>query len=707
MLIIVKIALVGNPNCGKTTLFNRLTASNQYVGNWPGVTVEKKEGYLKGDKDVKIVDLPGIYSLTPYTDEEIVSRNFLFYNKPDIILNIVSGINLERSLYLTLQLLETNIPVVVCITMMDKLEKSGGSLNLNKLEQRFNCRFVAFHNSGSEDNISIVSELVQNFKCGSGFKMPGRVCYSIAFEKYIKSIENIVYDEGKASECGRFEAIRFLENDEEYIKKLNISSNGLANIKCVLEDLRSNLKEDAKSVIISERYSFISRVLPLCVKNVRENFDISDKVDAILLHKLFAIPIFIFLLGFIYCFCINIVGQPISHAIDLFIKGSIGPVLQNFMESVNVSKWVVSLVVDAVLSGVGTVLCFVPQVFMLFLFLSLLEDCGYMSRVAFILDRFFGRFGLAGISVISFLVSSGCGVNGVMATKTIRNENKRFLTMLTTTFIPCSAKLPIVAVICSYVLKGSFLLVFLVYCLCIMVILVVCLILKKFCNFENSGTDFVMELGPYSLPNIKNVFYYAAINVKSFVAKAGSIIFLASILIWFLLNFGVEGGVFKKVSYQYNSLLAVIGRFVAPAFFPLGFANWESAVATISGLFAKENVVNTFGVILKSAKSFGGLNLGEIFRTKCSALAFLMFNLLCAPCVAAISSIYRQTLSIRFTLKILFFQTISAYISAFIVNQICGLIFKELSFSFYSILSFGVLFLLMFLIITPKKYIKY
>lgn len=706
MLIIVKIALVGNPNCGKTTLFNRLTASTQYVGNWPGVTVEKKEGFLKGNRDVKVVDLPGIYSLTPYTNEEIVSRNFLFYNKPDIILNIVSGINLERSLYLTLQLLETNIPVIVCITMMDKFKKNGGALNLNKLAQYFNCRFVAFCNSSDEDNISIVNNIVQNFKCGVGFKMPGRVLYSSAFEKYIKHIENIIYAEGKASEDGRFEAIRFLEKDEEYTKKLNISANGLLNIKCVLKSLYSNLNEDSKSVIISERYCFISRVLPLCVKNVCENFDISDKVDSVLLHKVFAIPIFVFILGFIYCFCINIVGQPISHLIDFFIKGSVGSVLQNFMQRMNVSGWVVSLVVDAVLSGVGTVLCFVPQVFMLFLFLSLLEDCGYMSRVAFILDRFFGRFGLAGISVISFLVSSGCGVNGVMATKTIRDENKRFLTMLTTTFMPCSAKLPIVAVICSYVLKGSFLLVLLVYCLCIVTILVVCLILKKFCNFENSSTDFVMELGPYSLPNIKNVFYYAITNVKSFVAKAGSIIFLASILIWFLLNFGFEGAGFTKVSHQYNSLLAGIGRLVAPIFLPIGFANWESAVATISGLFAKENVVNTFGVILKSAKSVGSLNLREIFSTKCSAMAFLVFNLLCAPCVAAISSVFRQTLSVALTLKILFLQTISAYIAAFIVNQIGGLIFKELSFSFYSFLSFVVLFVIIFLISAPRKYIK-
>ncbi len=700
-----KIALLGNPNCGKTTLFNNLTGSNQYVGNWPGVTVEKKEGFLKGNEDIKIVDLPGIYSLTPYTDEEIVSRNYLFFEKPDLILNVVSGTNLERSLYLTLQLLETGIPLVVVVGMMDKVKKSKNFVNCSELAKMLNCEVVKTRPNDSSFNISMVLNAV-DFAKKLG---DARVCfkYSTKVEKHIEDISNLLEISGlKNFKQNRFMAIKFLEQDSEFIKCFNLEKDLVFKIEKIVKNAVVEFNEGTKSVTISEKYDFIEKIINGCCKNFSGACTMSDKIDAVLTNKILAIPIFVLILGSVYYFCINILGRPMSNFMEFLLKANVTPFFKRILEMFNVSGWFKSLVLEGILSGVGTVLTFIPQVFMLFLFLSVLEDCGYMARVAFILDYLFLKFGLCGKSVISFLVSSGCGVNGIMATKTIKNESSRFLTVVTTTFIPCNAKIPIIAVICSYIFNNSLLAVFLVYFLCIFAIFILSLILKKFKSFSNSDTNFIMELGPYIMPNLKNTIYYTVLNVKSFITKAGTVIFLASVFIWFLLNFGFSSRGFGFVA-QENSFLAQFGKFLTGFFVPLGFGNWQAVVATMSGIFAKENVVNTFGVILKSAqKTNEEFSLQGVFSGNFAALSFLIFNMLCAPCFAAIATIYKQTLSFKFTLKIIFFQTVCAYVAGLLIYQIGGLIFGEVKFNFCSVLAFFVLFFIIFLMFCRNKAVE-
>ena len=697
-----KIALLGNPNCGKTTFFNNLTGSNQYVGNWPGVTVEKKEGFLKTRKDVKIVDLPGIYSLTPYTNEEIVSRNFLFDEKPDLILNVVSGVNLERSLYLTLQLLETGIPLVVAVSMMDKVKKNKSYIDCSKLASFLNCKVFEIDVDNISNSFSNILEVVQFAKTYDRFMV--RVKYSNLFEEYVKRICKILENGGlKNLQQSRVVAIKFLECDIDFIKLFPLKDSVLKEIFSVVETAKQNFKEDLKAVAIGQRYNLIEKfVAENCEKEFNE-FKTSDKIDSILTNKVLAVPIFILILGSVYYFCINILGRPVSNFMEFLLNSKITPFLEQILEKLSVSGLFKSLILDGILSGVGTVLTFIPQVFMLFFFLSILEDCGYMARVAFILDRLFLKFGLCGKSVISFLVSSGCGVNGIMATKTIKNESSRFLTVVTTTFIPCNAKLPIIAVICSYIFNNSFLAIFLVYFISIFSIFVLSLILKNFKSFSNSDTYFIMELGPYIMPNMKNTLYYTFLNVKSFVIKAGTVIFLASILIWFLLNFGFTVSGFGFVS-QENSLLAQIGKCLTGFFVPLGFGNWRAVVATIAGIFAKENVVNTFAVILNSAENVNtSLDLQGIFKGNFAALSFLIFNMLCAPCFAAIATIYKQMLNLKFTLKIIFFQTVCAYVAGLLIYQIGGLIFKEVKFNIYTLLTFLILFLIVFLVLIKNK----
>ncbi len=699
----LKIALFGNPNCGKTTLFNNLTASSQYVGNWPGVTVEKKEGFLRGNKEIKIVDLPGIYSLTPYTDEEIVSRNFLFKEKPDLILNVVSALNLERSLYLTLQLLELNIPLVVVVTMMDKVKKIEGEINFSKLSEMLNCRVLAVNSHDAFECLKKTKEALSLIDDLKYYEKPN-LKYSKNFEEYVKKITDVLgsFKEFKEAEK-RENAIRFLEQDEEFLSEISFKDEKILKIKPILEQIKKFYGEDTKSVLIKERYDKIENIVAFSTRKLNVKEDVSDKIDSIVTNKFLAFPIFILVLGGVYYFCINLLGKPLSDYMGHFLNEIISPKVEEFLNGLNVSNWLISLVVNGIFSGVGTVLTFIPQVFMLFLFLSLLEECGYMARVAFILDRFFLKFGLCGKSVISFLVSSGCGVNGIMATKTIKNENCRLLTMVSTTFIPCNAKIPIIVLICSNVFRGSFFNIILIYLISIISIFVVGLVLRKLNSFKKLEPSFLMELGPYNMPNLKNTFYYTFSNLKAFVVKAGTIIFLASVLIWFLLNYGFSNGSFGIVSEE-NSILAHIGKFLTTIFVPLGFGSWQAIVATLSGLFAKENVVNTFGVVLNSSKiSNGVINFEGIFNGNFAALSFLVFNMLCAPCLAAIATIYKQTANLKETLKIIFFQTISAYFASLFIFQIGGLIFKEVKFSAYTIVSFLVLFLVLIIIFGFNK----
>ena len=691
----LKVALVGNPNCGKTTLFNFLTAQNQYVGNWPGVTVEKKEGFLKNNEDVKLVDLPGIYSLTPYTDEEIVTRDYIFNEKPDVVFNVISGVNLRRSLYLTLQLLEIKIPVVLIVTMLDIVEKNGGSINLNLLSKNLNCKVFNAKDIKSCKDFSVLKNKIFYLEEDFSNKF---LTYSDGFEKYLNRLQCVLKD-AKDFKNDRNKTLQCLEKTNN----LELEKDLQKKIDLIKKEMEEEFSEDCNIVLIEQRYKKIEEIYAKCCKNTEKKYTISDKIDKIVTNKFLAIPIFLTSLTAIYFFCINFVGRFFSDFVEKFFKQDVYCFLEKVFSDFYVYGWLKSLILDGILAGVGTVLTFVPQVFLLFFLLCLLEDCGYMSRVAFILDRPFLRFGLSGKSVISFLVSSGCGVNGIMVTKTIKNENSRFLTILTTTFIPCNAKLPIIAIVCSYVFGGSFLTVVLIYFLAIFSVFVLGLILKETNGVNSSSDYFIMELGEYIKPSLKNVLKYAVLNVKSFISKAGSIIFLASILIWFLLNFGFLNGAVKMVS-QENSFLAHIGKIISPVFAPLGFGNWKAVVATLSGFFAKENIVNTFAVILKmpslgSDKSW----FNEVFLGDFSALSFLIFNLLCAPCFAAIAAIYRQTLSFKKTLKILLYQTVSAYVLSLVVNQIGGLIFKEINFSVSSVLTIIVIFLVFILILLQKK----
>lgn len=695
-----KIALIGNPNCGKTTIFNKLTGSSQYVGNWPGVTVEKKEGFLKGDRNFKIVDLPGIYSLTPYTDEEIVSREFLFKEKPDLILNVVSGVNIERNLFLTLQLIETNIPVFVVVSMMDKVNKKHGTLNFSKLKEILSCEIFENSKKNFKDLPNKIKDNINSLKGKN--KAVNNIKYCLEIEKYIEKIENVLDGENLKEEK-RLCSVKFLEQDERFIENLFLKEEKILKINEILKEAEKEFEEDTKSEIIKNRYEIIENISSECFKNLKTDLHISDKIDSVLTHKFLSIPIFCFVEFFIYCFCINFLGRPISNFLENFLKETVSPCMKSFLDNLEIVPWLQSLVLDGILSGVGTVLTFVPQVFFLLLFLSLLEDCGYMTRVAFILDRLLLRFGLCGKSVISFLVSSGCGVNGIMATKPIKNEKSRFITILTTTFIPCNAKLPIIFVICSYIFRGSFLTIVLTYFLCIISIFILGFILKKQDKSEKEEADFVMELSPYNIPNLKNALYYTFLNVKAFVIKAGTVIFLTSVLIWFFMNFGFNEGRFGFVS-QENSLLCWFGKILTPFFVPIGFGNWQAVVATLSGIFAKENLVNTFGVILKSAQNKDDvLVLKNVFNGDFSSFSFLIFNMLCAPCLAAIATIFKQTRSFRFTFKILFYQTVCAYLVSFLIYQIFGLIFLEVSFSIYTILAFLSLIFILYLIFSPNK----
>lgn len=695
-----KIALIGNPNCGKTTIFNKLTGASQYVGNWPGVTVEKKEGFLKGDRNFKIVDLPGIYSLTPYTDEEIVSREFLFKEKPDLILNVVSGVNIERNLFLTLQLIETNIPVFIIVSMMDKVEKRGGVLNFLKLGNILNCEI--FENS-KKNSKYLPNKIKSNISCLNGKnKYINNIKYCSDIEKYINKIERVLKDEN-INENRRFCSIKFLEQDYGFIENLVLKEGTNEKINKILEEAKKNFGEDTKSELIESRYEFIDSISDKCFENYGTKEYITDKIDVILTHKFLSIPIFCAIEFFVYCICINFLGRPISDFFDKFLKEVISPFFKNFLERLEILPWLQSLFLDGILSGVGTVLTFVPQVFFLLLFLFILEDCGYMTRVAFILDRFFLKFGLCGKSVISFLVSSGCGVNGIMATKTIKNEKSRFMTILTTTFIPCNAKLPIIFVICSYVFKGHFISVVLTYFLCIISVFVVGIILNKYDKSKEQELDFVMELSPYNIPNFKNALYYTFSNVKAFIIKAGTVIFLTSVAIWFFMNFGFSNGRFGFVS-QENSFLCWFGKILTPFFVPLGFGNWQAVVATLSGIFAKENLVNTFGVILNSAQNkYDVLVLKEVFKGDFSSFSFLIFNMLCAPCLAAIVTIFKQTRSLKITFKILLYQTICAYVVSFLTYQIFGLIFLEINFSIYSLVAIFCLIIIFYLIFFKNK----
>lgn len=700
----IKIALAGNPNCGKTTMFNALTGSSQYVGNWPGVTVEKKEGKLKGHKDVIIMDLPGIYSLSPYTLEEVVSRDYLIYDTPDVIINIVDATNIERNLYLTTQLMEIGIPVIIALNMMDIVQKNGDKINIQKLSKSLGCEIIetsALKGIGSMEVATRALEIAKTTKTITPKKI-----FSEDVENSITDIEYELSDNGNHS---RWFSIKLLERDEKVVESYKLSKDAGKKIESITADLEEKMDDDSESIITNERYEYITSIITGTVKKKNLGMTTSDKIDRIVTNRWLALPIFAAVMFVVYFVSVSWLGDIVTtFTNDTLFADTIQPYVSELLAGAGAADWLQGLVVKGIIGGVGAVLGFVPQIFILFFFLSLLEDCGYMTRVAFIMDRIFRKFGLSGKSFIPMLISSGCGVPGIMASRTIENEKDRKMTIMTTTFIPCSAKLPIIALIAGAIFPDKSTWVApSMYFLGIAMIIISGIILKKTKGFAGDATPFVMELPQYHIPGAKGVLTHMWERGKSFIIKAGTIIFVASGVIWFLSNFSwsldmVEGE---------GSILASIGTFIAPIFAPLGFGTWQSTVATITGLVAKENVVATFGILF----GLGGdvteetasllVQVGTIF-TAVSAYSFMVFNMLCAPCFAAIGTIKREMGGWKWTFITIGYQTGLAYVVSLIIYQIGSVIAGTLTFGFGTIVAIIALLAMLYLLFRPDKYNK-
>ena len=712
----IKIALAGNPNCGKTTLFNALTGSNQYVGNWPGVTVEKKEGKLKKNPDVTVVDLPGIYSLSPYTPEEIVARIFLVEERPDVILNIVDGTNIERNLYLTTQLSELGIPVVIAINMMDIVERNGDKIDLEILSKKFGCKVVeisALKGTGIIEAADLAIEEAENGRTIPQHRFSGEVEHAIAHieEATVHSLPD---------EQQRWYAIKVFERDPRVIEKLGIHKEILEHIERDIAHVEEELDDDAESIITNERYEYIERVLRTCyIKKNRGGLTLSDKIDRILTDRYLALPIFAIIMFLVYYISVSTVGQ---WATDWANDGVFGegwsffgtfipgvPVLaEKLLNSIGCADWLQRLIIDGIVGGVGSVLGFVPQILVLFTFLSFLEGCGYMSRIAFVMDKIFRKFGLSGKSFIPLLVGTGCSVPGIMASRTIENERDRRMTIITTSFIPCSAKIPVIAMIAGALFGGAAWVAPSAYFVGIAAVVVSGLILKKTKLFEGDVAPFVMELPAYHMPPLRNILRTTWERGWSFIKKAGTVILLSSMVLWFLQNFGFEDGSFKMITDLNHSVLASVGNIFAPLFAPLGFGNWQSTVAAFTGLVAKENIVATFGVLLgnpelniDTGEEIWAVLRSEIF-TPVSAYAFLVFNLLCAPCFAAMGAIRREMSSGKWTAFAIGYQCLFAYAVALIINQL-GLLFTGSMNIIGLVAAVVALLCIIALIIRPEK----
>lgn len=667
----IKIGLAGNPNCGKTTMFNDLTGSTQYVGNWPGVTVEKKGGKLKGHKDVEIVDLPGVYSLSPYTLEEVVTRNFMIDDKPDAVINIVDASNIERNLYLTTQILELGIPTVVALNMMDIVEKNGDKIDLHKLSKIIGCPIIetsALKGRGIKEAADKAVELAKSKK-KFDFSLP----YSRECNDVLSEIEEFVRQNIKADGIPqRYLAIKLFERDEKILEKLNLKDDVVNKLEAIIKKCEDNLDDDSESIITSERYSFIGEVVSKTVKKGGSKHETtSDKIDKIVTNRFLALPIFAGIMWAVYYIAVSSLGTIVTDWTNDTLFGEIiSENLGAFLESLNVAEWLNGLIIDGIVGGVGAVLGFVPQIMILFLLLSILEDCGYMARVAFIMDRIFRRFGLSGKSFIPMLISSGCGVPGIMATRTMENDRDRKMTIMLTTFIPCGAKLPIIALFAGALFGGASWVAPSVYFLGIAMIIICGIILKQTKLFKGEPAPFVMELPQYHIPSAKNVLLHMWDRAKAFIVKAGTVIFVACGVIWFLSSFDFT----LQMVDTSESMLASIGSIFAPIFAPLGFGNWQSSVASITGLVAKENVVGTFGVLFGIAEAAEDdptlmQNVSGLF-TVASAYAFMAFNMLNAPCFAAIGAIRREMGSWKWTWITLGFQTGTAYLVALVINQV-------------------------------------
>ena len=664
-----KIALAGNPNCGKTTMFNDLTGSSQYVGNWPGVTVEKKEGKLRTNKQAIIQDLPGIYSLSPYTLEEVVTRNYLVGGHPDAMINIVDASNLERNLYLTTQLLEIGVPMVIALNMMDLVRKNGDQIDLKKLSEHLGCPIIqtsAVKGEGSSEVAQAALSLAQ-----SKAAPPAPLVFSEQLEDILHTISHLIQGRCPAQNL-RWYTIKLFERDEKALEQLSLDQSILDEIESLRKQAEELFDDDTESIITHERYLTIANLLKGCYrKKANRQLTTSDKIDRIVTNRILALPIFALVMFVIYYLSITTVGTMMTDWVNnVLFTEIIPPAVEGWLVSLNTAPWLQSLLLDGVIAGVGAVLGFLPQMMVLFLLLALLEDCGYMARIAFIMDRIFRRFGLSGKSFIPMLIGLGCGVPAVQASRTIENDRDRKMTIMTTTFIPCSAKLPIIGLIAGALFNGSGWVATSAYFVGIAAIIVSGIILKKTTLFAGDPAPFVMELPAYHLPSIKGVLIHMWDRLKAFVRKAGTIIFLSSIVIWFLSSFNFK---LQMVDTQ-QSILSSLGKLIAPLFAPLGWGHWEAAVGTITGLVAKETVVATLGILFGFAEvAENGDEIWTLFAqnfTALSAYSFLVFNLLCAPCFAAIGAIRREMGSAKWTWIAIGYQCIFAYIISLIIFQL-------------------------------------
>ena len=699
----IKIALAGNPNCGKTTLFNALTGSNQYVGNWPGVTVEKKEGKLKGHKDVTVVDLPGIYSLSPYTLEEVVSRNYLIDEKPQVILNIIDGTNLERNLYLTTQLTELGIPVLIAVNMMDIVRKNGDQINIKRLAEETGCKVVEISALKSEGIVEAANEAV---KLAGTKKAAPKHSFDAKVERALEDIESIALQSVDESQK-RWFAIKLFENDEKVAEKLNLSSGVLKEISEINKAVEDELDDDTESIITNERYTFITSIIKDCIKKKSAGkLTTSDKIDKIVTNRILALPIFAAIMFVVYYIAVSSLGGIVTDwTNDTLVAEWIQPAVGGFLKNVGAADWLNSLVVDGIIGGLGAPIGFAPQMAIVFFFLSILEDCGYMARVAFIMDRIFRKFGLSGKSFIPFLIGSGCGVPGIMASRTIENDRDRKMTIMTTTFIPCGAKLPVIALIAGYLLNGCWWLAPLMYFVGIIVVIVSCIILKKTSLFAGDPAPFVMELPQYHIPSLKGVLLHVWERVWAFLKKAGTILFLCCAVMWFLGTFGIQNGTFGMVDKE-SCFLASIGGAIAWIFKPLGFGTWQAVASSLSGFVAKEGIVSTMGVLsgLGEVEEYAASmhdQFAQFFPTGIAAVSFLMFNLFDSPCLAAISTMAREMKSKKFVVFALIFQNVLAYCVALMVYQIGGLVLGEVAFGPATVVAFIVAAVILYFLFRP------
>ena len=739
----ITIALAGNPNSGKTTLFNALTGANQYVGNWPGVTVEKKEGKIKGDKEVTLQDLPGIYSLSPYSLEEVVARNYLVDERPNAILNIIDGTNIERNLYLTTQLLELNIPVVVAINMTDLVKKNGDSVNIKELSNKLNCpvyEVSALKKDGIDD---VVNAAITVAKTSESEVKP--IAFAENIENAIKDIEGKISDKVDKSLL-RWYAIKMFERDEKVVKNLSLNANVTKDIEAVIEAVEKEADDDSESIITNERYNAIADITKASVKKkaTRDNMTTSDKVDKIVTNRILGLPIFAAIMFIIYAVAMG--GWPVSIGTmatdftnDVIFGEWVPSLFDKILSACNVDdgSWLYGLIQNGIVAGFGAVIGFVPQMLVLFLFLSILEDIGYMARVAFVMDRIFRQFGLSGKSFIPVLVATGCGVPGIMASRTIENDRDRKMTIMTTTFIPCGAKLPIIGLVAGALFNQSAWVSTSAFFIGILSIILSGIILKKFKAFAGEPAPFVMELPSYHVPSVRNVLSATWERGWSFIKRASSVIVIASIIIWFFSSFGTINGKFGMVEDMFaddsivtesvvndiadrmdipvedvapmdSSMLAAVGNGMSFLFKPLGFGTWKPAVATVTGLVAKEEVIGTFGVLYNYDEEATGEELGEKGEsiwprvaddfTPIAAFAFMVFNLLCAPCFAAIGAIKREMNNAKWTWAAIGYMCLWAYVMALMIYQIGGLITGTLSFGVGTVCGFVLLIVLIYLL---------